>query len=83
MSIYRTIQSPRPLTPAIPEEGTRITRVMIRCTESGEPVPAGSALGAVSFDGINLTHRCPHCGHKHAWSAEEAWIEDVVDARSP
>jgi hypothetical protein len=51
---------------------------MIRCAQSGEPVPAGIALGAVSFDAINLTLRCPHCGLEHAWSAEEAWIEDVV-----
>jgi phage terminase large subunit GpA-like protein len=59
----------------------RLSHVMIRCTESGEQVPAGLRIDAASFktgdhpDKQNV--KCPHCGQEHTWSMKDAWIEDV------
>jgi hypothetical protein len=78
MPNHLTIQPPRPVTRAKPGEQTRSGRVMIRCAETGEPVPAGTALDAVSFDRMNVTVRCPQCFHEHVWSAEEAWVEELA-----
>jgi hypothetical protein len=53
---------------------------MIRCAESGEGVPAGMGIDAASLKTSDLsetTVRCPHCGQEHAWSAKDAWIEEV------
>ena len=58
----------------------RLRRVMIRCAESGEGVPAGMRIDAASFETGNLSEqmvRCPHCGQVHTWSAEDAWLEDI------
>jgi hypothetical protein len=55
-------------------------RVMIRCAESGEGVPAGVRIDAATFKTSNLsdqTVRCPHCGQEHTWSTKDAWIEEV------
>jgi hypothetical protein len=56
-----------------------MSQVMIRCTESGEGVPAGLRIDAASFETSNPsgTVKCPHCGQEHTWSAKDAWIEDV------
>jgi hypothetical protein len=56
-----------------------MSQVMIRCTESGEGVPAGLRIDAASFETSNLsgTVMCPHCGQEHTWSAKDAWIEDA------
>jgi hypothetical protein len=57
-----------------------MSRVMIKCEESGEGVPAGLRTGAASFKTGNLSEQtvtCPHCGQEHTWSAKDAWIEDV------
>ena len=53
--------------------------VMIKCTESGEGVPAGLRIDAASFETSNFTETvtCPHCGHEHTWSTKDAWIEHV------
>jgi len=61
------------------EEPKQLKHVMIRCTESGEGVPAGLRIDAASFKTSNLgdTVTCPHCGQEHIWSAKDAWIEDV------
>jgi hypothetical protein len=61
------------------EDPEQMRQVMIRCTESGEGVPAGLRIDPASFTTSNLTHTitCPHCGQKHTWSANDAWIEDV------
>jgi hypothetical protein len=62
------------------EEPPQMSRVMIRCAESGEGVPAGMRIDAASFTTSNLsqqTVRCPHCGQEHTWSAKDAWIEEV------
>jgi hypothetical protein len=68
-------------------EPTPLGRVMIRCAESGEGVPAsgegvprGTRIDAASLKSSNLseqTFRCPHCGHEHTWSAKDAWVEYV------
>jgi hypothetical protein len=60
-------------------EPERMSRVMIRCTESGEGVPAGLRIDAASFETGDLsdTVTCPHCGQEHTWSAKDAWLEDV------
>jgi hypothetical protein len=58
----------------------RLSRVMIRCAESGEGVPAGMGIDASSFKTSDLsetTVSCPHCGQEHTWSAKDAWIEEV------
>jgi hypothetical protein len=66
---------------------TRPSRVMIRCAESGEAVPAGMRIDAASFETSDLadqTTKCPHCGREHTWSTNDAWLEDVVErAREP
>ena len=57
----------------------RLSRVMIRCAESGEGVPAGMRVDAASSELGNLgetTISCPHCGQEHTWSAKDAWIEE-------
>ena len=62
------------------EEPKQLSRVMIRCAESGEAVPAGMRIDAASFQAGNLSEKtisCPHCGQEHTWSAKNAWIEDV------
>jgi hypothetical protein len=58
----------------------RLSRVMIRCAESGEGVPAGVGIDASSIKTSDLsetTVSCPHCGQEHTWSAKDAWIEEV------
>ncbi len=58
----------------------RLSRVMIRCPESGEGIPAGMRIDAASFETGNLSDqmaKCPHCGQVHAWSTQDAWLEDI------
>jgi hypothetical protein len=62
------------------EAPRQLSRVMVRCAESGEGVPAGLRIDAASFQTANFsetTVSCPHCGQEHTWSAKDAWIEDV------
>jgi uncharacterized Zn finger protein len=81
MSDHLNVQlGPAEASSTLPEQPARMSRVMIRCAESGEAVPAGMRLDAASFQTSDLseqTVRCPHCGHVHTWSAKDAWIEDV------
>jgi len=58
----------------------RLSRVMIRCAESGEGVPTGMRIDAASFETGKLSDqmaKCAHCGQVHTWSAEDAWLEDI------
>jgi hypothetical protein len=80
MSDHLEAQGERAAASSTPRgEPERMGQVMIRCTESGEGVPAGLRVDAISFKTGNLTDtvRCPHCGQEHTWSTKDAWIEDV------
>jgi hypothetical protein len=80
MSDHREAQHERaPATSTLQRGPEQMSQVMIRCTESGEGVPAGLRIDAASFETSNLggTVKCPHCGQEHTWSAKDAWIEDV------
>jgi hypothetical protein len=59
--------------------GARLSRVMIRCAESGEGVPTGMRVEAARFGVSDLddaTVKCPHCGREHIWSVSDAWLEE-------
>ena len=61
-------------------ESTPLGRVMIRCAESGEGVPAGIRIDGASLKTNTLSEqivKCPHCGQEHTWSAKDAWVEYV------
>jgi hypothetical protein len=57
----------------------RMSRLMIRCLESGEGVPAGMRVDSASFARIlgDQTTKCPHCGGVHTWVPRDAWLEDI------
>lgn len=51
--------------------------VMIRCPETGEPVPTGIGMGFDAFKSVamndNVIESCPSCGKRHVWQQEEAF----------
>jgi hypothetical protein len=56
-----------------------MAKVMIRCTETNEPVYTGLSLDEDSFESRDLGTNsvwCPHCGQEHAWDKEDAELED-------
>jgi hypothetical protein len=54
-----------------------ISRVLIRCPETGQSVETVLRLRRSAFDGLKGEHRfrCPRCGQVHAWCKEDAWLE--------
>ena len=55
-------------------------RVMIRCPETGVPIPTGLAAAdqaAFACTPVFMARAaCALCGREHGWFAREAWVED-------
>ena len=52
--------------------------ISIKCPATGEPVSTGMSMEAASFYRSVLTGnsvKCPHCGHTHIWTKDEAIID--------
>ncbi len=54
-----------------------ISRVLIRCPETGGSVETVLRLRPSSFEGLKgqYSFRCPQCGKVHAWTKADAWLE--------
>jgi hypothetical protein len=51
--------------------------IMIRCRETGKPVPTGLTTEKIQFDslqGIQFSLVCPICRKIHRWQYRDAWI---------
>jgi hypothetical protein len=60
----------------------RMPRIMIRCSNSGKPVPTGLSTEVIIFESlgeISLPLQCPACRETHWWRRKDAWVEDGVD----
>ncbi len=60
-------------------KGGAIAKVMIRCTETNEPVYTGISMDESTFESRDLgTKRvlCPDCGQEHTWDKDDAELED-------
>ncbi len=57
--------------------GVAIAKLMIRCTETNEPVYTGISMDESSFESSDLgTNRvCPDCG-QDTWDKDDAELED-------
>jgi hypothetical protein len=57
-----------------------ISRVLIRCPETGVSVETVLRLRPSAFETLRGEHRfrCPRCGQVHAWNKEDAWLEAVA-----
>jgi hypothetical protein len=61
--------------------GTRMPKIMIRCSTFGTPVPTGLTTEAIKFDslsGIEIPMQCPACLKNHKWERKDAWIDGAV-----
>lgn len=51
-----------------------MAKVMIRCTETNEPVYTGISIDESAFESSELSTEsvsCPHCGQKHTWDKDD------------
>ena len=67
---------PRPMTDVV-------SRVLIRCPETGEAVDTILMLRPAAFEALRGEHgfRCARCGKVHNWRKEDAWLEPASRAR--
>ncbi|HUO12613.1 MAG TPA: hypothetical protein VMU37_07645 [Caulobacteraceae bacterium] len=56
-----------------------VSRVLIRCPETGETVGTVLRLRPSAFEAMRgeYSFRCTRCGKVHAWRREDAWLEKV------
>ena len=61
-----------------------ISRVMIRCPQSGTNVSTVFRLRPAAFEALTGDHsfRCDRCGQIHTWRREDAWLEEPSRART-
>ncbi len=54
-----------------------ISRVLIKCPKTGEPVETVLRLRPSAFEALKDEHRfrCPRCAEIHGWRKEDAWLE--------
>jgi hypothetical protein len=59
-----------------------ISRVLIRCPETGETVGTILRLRPSAFETLRGEYRfrCSRCGQVHAWRKEDAWLEKAASA---
>jgi hypothetical protein len=54
-----------------------MANVMIRCPQTGTPVPTGIAMDFEGFKRMNMQDNvlghCPACGADHLWQGEDAF----------
>lgn len=57
-----------------------ISRVLIRCPQTGEAVETVIRLKPSAFEALRgrYSFRCPRCGQVHAWAKEDAWLEAMA-----
>jgi hypothetical protein len=63
----------------------QVTPVMIRCSQTGEPLQTGIVMSAEVFAVSTLTNntvRCPHCAQPHTWSKNDAWVDEPPAPRT-
>ena len=54
-----------------------MSAVLIRCPNTGEPVPTGIETEPAVFrklPNVSSRMRCPACGEDHLWSVKTAWL---------
>ena len=59
-----------------------MTRVMIKCPATGEPVSTGMSMDKASLESSTLSMNsvsCPHCQQMHTWNKEDAYLERQAD----
>lgn len=54
-----------------------MARVMIRCPETGNPVPTGIVMDFETFKTVTMNDNtlgsCPECGEDHVWQGSDAF----------
>lgn len=53
--------------------------LMIRCPNTGKPLPTGIAMPKRALASASLIDKfltCPHCGKVHIWDKEDAFFEE-------
>jgi hypothetical protein len=60
-----------------------VSRVMIRCPETGEAVDTVWRLRPAAFEALRGEYgfRCARCGEIHNWRKEDAWLEPAWRAK--
>ncbi len=57
-----------------------MSRVMIDCPTTGNPVPTGMSLSNKAMEALpmsgNILRNCPECGRRHAWGRKDAYQEE-------
>ncbi len=56
-----------------------ISRILIRCPQTSEPVETVLRLRPSAFESLKgqYSFRCPQCSQVHMWRKEEAWLEPL------
>jgi len=54
-----------------------ISRVLIKCPETGDSVETVLRLRGAAFEALKGEYRfrCGKCGQVHSWHKEDAWLE--------
>jgi endogenous inhibitor of DNA gyrase (YacG/DUF329 family) len=53
--------------------------VMVKCPNTGKPVPTGIGMSKESFASSTLesnSFSCPACGSMHTWSKRDAFLQE-------
>ena len=64
--------------PSAVTSGVAIAKLMIRCTETNEPVYTGISMDESAFESSDLGTKsvlCPDCGQEHTWDKDDE-LED-------
>jgi hypothetical protein len=55
-----------------------VAEVMIKCPKTGNFVPTGIVMDAISYQGSSMSNNsfapCPECGRAHRWSDTETML---------
>jgi ssDNA-binding Zn-finger/Zn-ribbon topoisomerase 1 len=57
-----------------------MTKIMITCPVTKQPVSTGLQLPKEMFETVNIretTTKCPACGKVHVWSKKDAFLEEA------
>jgi hypothetical protein len=62
-----------------------MSKILTACPVTGHPIDTGVEIDEASFARLPTfvgTVFCSHCGTKHEWSREKAWVADRNKSKS-
>ncbi len=60
--------------------------IMVKCPATGKDVSTGIATTEDTFDHLPYhisSMNCPHCGVRHSWTQQDAWLEGRKSGQNP